>query len=149
MVKTMANVIILGILISIIFYEITNISPGGIIVPALMVLYINQVDRMIYTVIVAIITYLIIKLISKYVIVFGKRRFALLIIVSLVVNVILQFLLKSFSIYLLNISIIGYTIAGLIANDFCKQGVKKTLPSLVIVICIIELILICFNQLGL
>lgn len=141
----MANAIILGILISIIFYEITNISPGGIIVPALMVLYINQIDRMVYTVIVAIITYLIIKLLSRYLIVFGKRRFVLLIIVSLFVNFVLQLLLRSFSIYLLNISIIGYTIAGLLANDFCKQGIKKTIPSLVIVISIIELILICFS----
>ena len=141
----MANVIILGILISIIFYEITNISPGGIIVPALMVLYINQIDRMVYTVIVAIITYLIIKLLSRFFIVLGKRRFVLLIIVSLFVNFILQLLLRSFSIYLLNISIIGYTIAGLLANDFCKQVIKKTVPSLVIVISIIELILICFS----
>lgn len=144
----MTNAIILGILISIIFYEITHISPGGIIVPALMVLYMNQLDRMIYTVIVALITYLIVKVISKYLIIFGKRRFVVLIIISLLVNLILQLILHSFSLYLLNISIIGYTIAGLIANDFCKQGVKKTLPSLAIVVSLIELILICINQLG-
>ena len=36
------NVLVLGILISIIFYEITHISPGGIIVPGLLAMYINQ-----------------------------------------------------------------------------------------------------------
>lgn len=144
----MMNIIILGIFISIIFYEITDISPGGIIVPGLMVLYINQVDRMIYTVVVAIITYFIVKLISRYLIVFGKRRFVVLISISIVVNLILQLLLKSFSINLLNISMIGYTIAGLIANDFFKQGVKRTLPALVIVISIIELLMLCINQIG-
>lgn len=144
----MTEIIILGILVSIIFYEITDISPGGIIVPGILVIYIGQIDRMIYTVVVAIITFYVIKLISRYLIVFGRRRFVLLILVSLIINVLLQVLLKSFSINMLNISIVGYTIAGIIANDFCKQGVKKTVPALVIVVAIIELLVLCLNQIG-
>ena len=144
----MTNIIILGLLISIIFYEITDISPGGIIVPGLMVLYFNQVDRMIYTVVIAIISYLVVKWASRYFIIFGRRRFVLLIVISLVINFVLQLLLKSFSISMLNVSIIGYTIAGLIANDFYKQGVKKTLPALVIVVGIVELIGIMIQYWG-
>jgi len=144
----MTNIIIIGLLISIIFYEITDISPGGIIVPGLMVLYFNQVDRMIYTVVIAIISYLVVKWASRYFIIFGRRRFVLLIVISLVINFVLQLLLKSFSISMLNVSIIGYTIAGLIANDFYKQGVKKTLPSLVIVVGIVELIGIMIQYWG-
>lgn len=142
------NVVILGILISIIFYEITNISPGGIIVPGLMVMYISEPERMVYTVIVAIITYLIVKLLSKYLIIFGKRRFVLMIVISLLINFILEFLIHASSINLINISIVGYTIAGLIANDIYKQGMKRTIPSLVIVVAIIELIVIISNQIG-
>ena len=145
----MTNIIIIGLLISIIFYEITDISPGGIIVPGLMVLYFNQVDRMIYTVVIAIISYLVVKWASRYFIIFGRRRFVLLIVISLVINFVLQLLLKSFSISMLNVSIIGYTIAGLIANDFYKQGVKKTLPALVIVVGIVELIGIMIQYWGL
>ena len=92
----MTNIIIIGLLISIIFYEITDISPGGIIVPGLMVLYFNQVDRMIYTVVIAIISYLVVKWASRYFIIFGRRRFVLLIVISLVINFVLQLLLKSF-----------------------------------------------------
>lgn len=33
------NIIILGIIISIIFYEITEISPGGMIVPGYIALF--------------------------------------------------------------------------------------------------------------
>jgi len=144
----MTNIIIIGLLISIIFYEITDISPGGIIVPGLLVLYFNQVDRMIYTVVIAIISYLVVKWASRYFIIFGRRRFVLLIVISLVINFVLQLLLKSFSISMLNVSIIGYTIAGLIANDFYKQGVKKTLPALVIVVGIVELIGIMIQYWG-
>lgn len=136
------NILLLGILVSIIFFEFTEISPGGIIVPGLMALYINDVEMIVFTIAVSIITFFIVKLLSKYVIIFGKRRFVLMILVSLVVNLILEFILKGLSISLVNISIIGYTIAGLIANDIYKQGIKRTIPSLVITTLIIELIVL-------
>ena len=60
------SILIIGILVSIIFYELTDISPGGIIVPGLLVMYFNSVERIIYTVIISLITYLIVKLLSKY-----------------------------------------------------------------------------------
>ncbi len=142
------NIVILGVIVSIIFYEITNISPGGIIVPGLMVMYIKQPERMIYTVIIAVITYFIVKLISRYLIIFGKRRFVLMIIVSIILNFLLQLILKGLSLNMLNVTIIGYTIAGLIANDINKQGLKRTIPALAIVICLIELIVIVVNRIG-
>ncbi len=142
------NIVILGVLVSIIFYEVTNISPGGIIVPGLMALYIRQPERMIYTVIVSIICYFIVKLLSKYLIIYGKRRFVLMIVVSLILNAVLQLILKGLSLNLLNISIIGYTISGLIANDIYKQGIKRTVPALVIVVCIVELLAILANKIG-
>lgn len=143
------NIVLLGVIVSIIFFEITNISPGGIIVPGLMVLYIKQPERMIYTVIVAIITYFIVKFISKYLVIFGKRRFVIMIFTSILLNFILNLILNISSISMLNISIIGYTIAGLIANDIYKQGIKKTIPALVIVTAIVELIAILVLQVGL
>ncbi len=140
------NVVLLGVIVSIIFFEITNISPGGIIVPGLMVLYIQQPERMIYTIIISILTYLFVKFISKYLIIFGKRRFVILIFTSILFNFLLGLILNILSISMLNISIIGYTIAGLIANDIYKQGIKKTIPALVIVTAIVELIAIVATQ---
>ncbi|MDD3171989.1 MAG: poly-gamma-glutamate biosynthesis protein PgsC [Bacilli bacterium] len=144
----MINIIILGVLVSIIYYEITDISPGGIVVPGLMVMYITQVDKMIYTVVISIITYLVVKFISGYLVIFGKRRFVVLIIVSIFINFLMQALLHSLSINLLSISIIGYTITGIIANNIYKQGIKRTIPSLAIVIIILELIVLVYTKLG-
>lgn len=144
----MDSIIIIGVIVSIIFYELTNISPGGIIIPGLMVLYINQVDRIIYTVIVAVITCLIVKFISRYLIIFGKRRFALMIIIGVLLNFLLELLLHSFSINLLSISIIGYTVTGIIANEMYKQGYKRTISSLAIVVGFLELLLILMKNLG-
>ena len=142
------TILVIGILISIIFYELTDISPGGIIVPGLLVTYINSIERVIFTVIIAVLTYLIVKFLSKYVLVFGTRRFVLMIIVSLLLSVIFELITHALSGYLLSVSIVGYTIAGLIANDFYKQGVKKTLPALAICVCLLELIVIIGYQLG-
>lgn len=143
------NVVLLGVIISIIFYEITDISPGGIIVPGLLVLYIKQPERIIYTIIIGILTFFIVKFISKYLIIFGKRRFVVMIFVSVVLNVLIGYALSWTSISLLNISIIGFTISGLIANDIYKQGLRRTVPSIAIVVCIIQLILIVVRQVGL
>lgn len=142
------NVVLLGIMISIIFYEITNISPGGIIVPGLLVLYFNQIDRIIYTVIIAIVTYFIVKLLSKYFVIFGKRRFVFMIIISIVLSLLLDLIIPTLSFSLFNLNIVGYTIAGIIANNIYKQGIKRTIPSLIIVLGIVELIVIIINQVG-
>ena len=62
--------------------------------------------------------------------------------------IIFELITHALSGYLLSVSIVGYTIAGLIANDFYKQGVKKTLPALAICVCLLELIVIIGYQLG-
>lgn len=142
------TILIIGILVSIIFYELTDISPGGIIVPGLLVMHLQSIEKVIFTIIVALLTFLIVKFLSKYLLVFGKRRFVLMIIVSLILSIVFELITHALSGYLISVSLVGYTIAGLIANDFYKQGVKKTLPALAICVCLLELIVIIGNQLG-
>ena len=64
----MSEILLLGIIVSIIFYELTDISPGGIIVPGLMVVYITQPMRIIYTLVVAVVAQLLVSLLSKKII---------------------------------------------------------------------------------
>lgn len=144
----MGEILILGIILSILFYEMTDISPGGIIVPGVMVIYIQQIDRMIYTVFVSILTYLIVQFFAKYFIVYGKRKFALMIIVSLFVNILFSYTMDLLSINMLNVNIIGYTISGLIAYEMSKQGTFKTISGLTIVIGLLQLIVIVLSSLG-
>lgn len=146
----MAEILILGVILSIVFYELTDISPGGIIVPGLMVMYITQWTRMLYTVAIAILAYYIVKLLSTRFIIFGKRRFVVLIIVSLALHFLINFLLGLFINNLtgISLSVVGYTVAGIIANNIYKQGIKRTIPSLAIVVCLLETILIILGQLG-
>lgn len=146
----MAELLILGVLVSIVFYELTDITPGGLIVPGLMVAYIGQPLRMVYTLMVAIAAYYIVKLMSRKLLIFGKRRFVLLIVLSLGMHITFNLI---FGAFLLNfgaiaISLVGYTVSGIIANNMFKQGVVKTSVSLAIVVGIVELVVVLLCVLG-
>lgn len=146
----MAEVLILGVIVSIVFYEMTDITPGGLVVPGLMVAYIGQPLRMVYTLLVAIAAYFLVKLLSRRFLIFGKRRFVLLIIISFVLHVAFNLLVGAFSLNLTSIaiSLVGYTVSGIIANNMFKQGVVKTSLSLAIVVCVIQLIVMFLSSTG-
>ena len=135
------NIIILGIIISIIYYEITEISPGGIIVPGYIALYMNQPDRVIFTIILSLLTLMIVNLLSKYIIIYGKRRFGITIIIGLILKIAIQKSIGYFSLPLvLATTSIGFIVPGLIAQDINRQGILKTLSSMVLVSSIVKLV---------
>lgn len=137
----MYKIVILGIIISIIYYEITEISPGGIIVPGYIALYLNQPDKIFATIILSLATFIIVDILSKYIIIYGKRRFGITIIISLIISQIFQNIMPYLSIPLLFAATpIGFIIPGLISQDINKQGITKTLFSMTFVAIIVKLI---------
>ncbi len=66
-----------GILMAILFIEITDIFPGGIIVPAYVALYLDEPLRVLVTIGVAFLSLLSYRWLSRYLILFGKRRFVM------------------------------------------------------------------------
>lgn len=133
----MANdIIIFGIILSIIFYEITEISPGGLIVPAYIAFYINTPQRIIITIIAGILTFLIGKFISNHTIIYGRRKFALCIMISFMVRLILKYfniyIVNEYEIYILGGSVIGVIIPGIMAQEMDRHGIIRTVSSLMI-----------------
>ena len=142
-------IIIIGVIISLIFFELTDISPGGIIVPSVLVLYISRPERLLITLFISLITFGFVKLLSRFVLIYGKRRFAILIIVSIAFNFLFGLLLNAISSGLITVSAVGYIIPGIIASTLYKQGIKRTMPALIIVTGFIYMILIIFQAVGL
>ena len=138
----MGEILFLGVVISIIYFEITEISPGGLVVPGMLAFYFDQPERILFTLAIAIGTYYFVKFISNFMIIYGKRKFVVTIFCSILLYGLVSLFVQGLTIEFLDIAIIGYVIPGIIANDFNKQGIKKTLPSLLIVTCIIKLVLI-------
>ncbi len=120
----------IGLLISLIFTGITGLFPGGIIVPSYLVLFYDQPVRIVGTLITALLTLLCYRALSSYLILFGRRRFVLLLLIGGVWVMLWQSLLPSIFPASFEFRVIGWIIPGLIAGHFEKQGVMVTSASL-------------------
>ncbi len=139
--KSMYNIIILGIIISIIFYELTEISPGGVVVPGYIALFINQPGRIIMTIALSVLSLIVVNFLSNYTILYGRRRFGIMVIVSFAIRLALKLSINYMPMPdLVLISSIGYVIPAIIAQDIGRQGVVKTLSSMILVASLIKLI---------
>ena len=126
-----------GLLLSLLFIAVTGYFPGGIIVPGYLVLYADQPLRIIGTLIAALIAWLIYRLAARYLILFGKRRFVFLILISAVISFSFSFIVPMIFPISLEMRMIGWVIPGLIASNFDKQGVVVTLSSMAIVLAVL------------
>lgn len=146
------EIMILGVILSIAFYEITEISPGGLIVPAYFALYLDNTTKIILTVFISIITYLLLKILSNYTIIYGRRRFTICIILSFLIKTLLKyfniFILNENEIYFLNVAIVGIIISGILAQEMDRNGIIKTLSSLFILSIFIKSLIEIFYMAG-
>ena len=95
-------------------------------------------NRIITTFFISSIVYLIMQLLSKFILIYGKRR--------IVLALILGFLFGSFfripeqnSFFNIDLVVIGNIIPGLIANWMDKQGVIRTISTVLITACVTHL----------
>ncbi|MCI5725178.1 poly-gamma-glutamate biosynthesis protein PgsC [Fusobacterium sp.] len=130
------TILIVGIISSLLFYEITEISPGGIIAPVYLAMYIDAPQKIAITLILAIFTYIVVEFLSTFMILYGRRKFVVYIAVSLILKVIFEkigfVMLESLEIFI-STSAIGIIIPAIIARDIEKQGILKTICSILMV----------------
>ena len=131
----------IGIAIGFLFYELVGLSPGGIVVPGYMALFIDQPFRIIVTVIIALLTYYIVIFLSNYIILYGKRRFLSMVLISFLVKWLLETFIFQFPATNIEIQSIGYIIPGLLANEMRRQGIAPTLLAMVIVALMVRLVI--------
>ena len=75
------------------------------------------------------------KLLSRYMLLFGRRQFAVMILVSFALAQLLGLLLPY------DPGIIGYLVPGIMANQFVRQGPLKTLLALTVVVGFLALLM--------
>ena len=133
----------LGIVISLFLTETLGVTAGGVIVPGYIALYLHDPLRVIGTFITSLIALSIVKFLSKFIFIYGKRRLVL----SLLLGFLLGYLSK---IYFLgqeeaNLSVIGNIIPGLIASWMYQQGVVRTLSVILMTAGTVQLLLILIS----
>ena len=140
----------LGLVVSLLFTEAIGLTAGGMIVPGYLALSLNKPADILATLAVAFITFAIVRVVSRFAIVYGRRRIFLAIIVAFV----LGSLVRVAPIQASDIShgwcpspgefacVIGYIIPGLIALGLDRFGVIETLAPMFSSAVIVRLVLI-------
>lgn len=132
----------LGVIISLLFTELLGASAGGIVVPGYIALYLDKPLQILGTLIVSLLTWGIIRIISIFTLLFGKRRMVLSILIGFILGWATRNLIfHNTTVYDLQMQSIGYIVPGLIANWFERQGFMKTLSTMMIAAVLVRLIL--------
>jgi len=121
--------IVTGIVLGLLFTELTGLSPGGIIVPGYMALFFNRPLEIVFTFTAAIGVMLAIKLIAGFFFLFGRRRYALCLLLGIVFKLGIEYFFSGLPVAdnMIDIRLIGWLIPGIIASDMYKQGIPRTL----------------------
>lgn len=159
----------LGLAVSLIFSELFGLAAGGLVVPGYLALYLNQPLDVVLTLAAATVTFVVVRLASSFVIIYGKRRTVLMILVGYAVgmginNLIgggievgvetplgaippgvgaVQTPLAALSgPAVVELRTIGFIIPGLIAIWMDRQGAMATLAALLTSAVVVRLLLV-------
>jgi poly-gamma-glutamate biosynthesis protein PgsC/CapC len=122
--------LLIGLLLALVYTETTGISPGGLVVPGYLALYLDQPLRVAATLAVAGLSVLAYRLLSRRLILFGRRRFVLLILLGAVLAQAWFFAHPRLFGDPLELRVIGWVIPGLLASNLERQKPLPTLASL-------------------
>jgi len=120
----------IGLILALIYAEIMEIYPGGIIVPAYIALYLDEPLRVAATLLIALVSLMTYRLISRFLILFGRRRFVMLLLLGALWGQLWFILAPHMVSGTIELRMIGWVIPGLLANNCEKQRLFPTLASL-------------------
>jgi gamma-polyglutamate biosynthesis protein CapC len=135
----------LGLCVSLLFSEFFGIAAGGMVVPGYIALYLNKPMVILTTVVVSLLTYFIVNSLGSFMIIYGRRRTVLMILLGFLLGWLVRMLEPvPLGRQFIELSIVGYIIPGLIAIWMDRQGIIETAAALVTSSAIVRLVLILF-----
>ena len=134
-----------GIVVSFVFSEAYGLAAGGVVVPGYIALYLDRPLALGMTLATALVAFSLTKVLSNFLIIYGRRRTALMILFGFALGAWLSRV--EFSQFLFGIEgtetqVIGYIIPGLVAIWFDRQGIVPTLASLTIASVVVRLVIL-------
>lgn len=129
--------IIIGTVLSLLVEEFFGISCGGIIVPGYMAMVCDDIGTVLVMFAISFLTYLIVNYgFARIMILFGKRKFTVTLLVALLLNVVARLCypaLAAMPFSSLTFRGVGAVTPALLANTYSKQGIKYTIPACIAV----------------
>lgn len=144
----------LGLVVSLVFSEVLGLAAGGLIVPGYIALYLDQPLRILGTVVAALVTYLTLRLLSRVVLLYGRRTLVFCVLAGFIFGYATRFILLAgdwagMDVDLTIVQSIGYIIPGLIAYWMLRQGIVETLCTMLMAAFIVRLALVVAQGGGL
>ena len=121
--------IVAGIVLGLLFTELTGLSPGGIIVPGYLALFLKNPLEIAFTLLASVGVMLLLKLISGFFFLFGRRRYVLCLLLGITLKLAIEHFTQGLPVMgnRADIHLVGWLIPGIMANDMYKQGILRTL----------------------
>ena len=127
----MSELALLSLTLSLIFTEVTGLLPGGIVVPYYFALYLDDPVKVAATVVSALVAVGAVKLLSGVTILYGRRRFAMYLIIGVLEKILFTYFYFGDSYMFFNLSMtIGYLVPGILGRQMERQGIGRTLGAL-------------------
>ncbi len=139
----------IGMVLSLFLTETMGVTAGGIIVPGYIAMNLENPERLVVTFGVSIITFLLIKLLSQYIMVYGKRRLVLALLIGFLLGYLSRSedMITATGLGTTDFIVIGNIIPGLIANWMDRQGVLRTISTVLITAGITKLCIMTISML--
>jgi poly-gamma-glutamate biosynthesis protein PgsC/CapC len=142
--------IVLGVVVSMMFYEKVQLTTGGAIVPAYLAISLPHPLMILSTVAAGLAAWGVTNVwLPKRRILYGRRKFDVELLVGLgfvAAGTIAAGVLGSYSPLLLSLSGMGFLIPGIIAHDMGRQGPKRTLQAIAATTLILALVIFVLEE---
>ena len=134
----------IGLGVSLLFSELFGLTAGGLVVPGYFALFLTRPLDILLTLAAALITFTIVRLLSAVIIIYGRRRTVITILIGYLAGIFLRItLLDNLEFYFSDpVNLVGFIIPGLIAIWLERQGVVETITTLISASVVVRLILI-------
>ena len=126
-----------GIVVSMVNYERRHLTTGSIVVPGYIAVFMLQPAVLAATFVNAFVSYWAVnRILPRWFLLYGKNKFAVLCLISISLQTAMLKLSPSGS-YLWERDVplligAGYVVPALIAHDMARQGIKKTIKSVMV-----------------
>lgn len=137
-----------GLAVSILLTELFGLAAGGMVTPGYLALHLDRPLVVVNTLLAAVITWLIVRGLSRWIIVYGRRRTALMILVGFLVGFSMRALGEAIAAGSQGghapgeLAVIGFIIPGLIAIWIERQGLLQTNAVVLTTSAMVRLLLI-------
>jgi gamma-polyglutamate biosynthesis protein CapC len=144
MIDLLSLSIAVGLAVSLLFSEVFGLAAGGMVVPGYIALNLGNPVDVGLTLLAGFVTYVLVHSLSTVLVIYGKRRTTIMILVGYLIGAFLRNFFAQASVFPpgTEYHVIGYIIPGLIAIWFDRQGTAETVCALLIAAVVVRLILV-------